>query len=115
MSVVSGVTLICRLGETGNEDPNVYDNDGDLLRIKLNDLLKKLDRNCEFTELSEQYGGNKHPQHLIFGAGINFLDEDRFIEAVMNWKWKDPTNMILIVQPEDGPTRVFRLSSAPGA
>ena len=110
MSVVSGVTLICGLGETGSADPDVYDDDGTLLLKKLNAYLGSLEehRSPEFVELSDQYGGYKHPQHLVFGAGINYLDEDRFAKEILSWPWKNPENVVLIIQPEEGDTRVFR-------
>jgi len=110
MSTVSGVTLICGLGETGSEDPQVYDSSSDLLLARLNKCLASLDQKIsrKFVELSGQYGGNKHPQHLVFGAGLNHFYEDRFAQTILSWPWKDPKNVVLIIQPEDGETRVFR-------
>jgi hypothetical protein len=102
MSVVSGITLICRLSES-------EDDEGTDLLIKLNTLLTTMGHDGnKFSEVSRHYGGHKHPQCLIFGAGINYLNEDEFAEEVLLWDWKTPENIILIIQPEDGPTRVFR-------
>lgn len=103
MSVVSGVTLICSLIESDFDDGH--------------DIVETLNRfihedgcasHTVFVELSEKYGGHKHPQHYAFCAGINFLQEDEFAKKVMALEWQCPENVILIIQPEDGDTRVFR-------
>ena len=52
--------------------------------------------------------GPKHPQCFVFGAGLNFADEDALAEKILCFDWKYPENMVLVIQPEDGPTRVWR-------
>jgi len=104
MSVVSGVTLLCSLEGCGEE----YDEDGIRILSRLNWYLEALGSASHFEELSEHYGGGKHPQQFVFGAGVNYLDEDRFAEFVLSLPWEDPENVVLVIQPEDGPTRVWR-------
>lgn len=101
MSQVSGVTLICDLIESESDD-------GAELLEKLNSILKKYKGNDEFAELSQHYGGHKHPQCLAFGAGVNFLDEDEFAQDVMALDWQCPENVVLVIRPEEGATRVWR-------
>lgn len=99
MSVVSGITLICSL------------TDADELGIHktLNELLNKYEVRGVFREMSEDYGGPKHPQCSVFGAGVTSFDhEPDFAATVMNLPWEYPENVALIMQPEEGPTKVFR-------
>jgi hypothetical protein len=98
MSMVSGVTFICSLSE-----------DEDKVLLHLNESLKKHHCDCDFRELAEHYGGNKHPQCLTLGAGINYLPEFDFAKYVLcHYAWESPERVILVIQPEDGPTRVYR-------
>lgn len=39
---------------------------------------------------------------------MNYLDEDAFAEAFLALPWTDPENVVLIMQPEDGPTKVYQ-------
>lgn len=98
MSVVSGVTLICALSESDDEDGR------DLLTW----LQTYNDNRIHFREISDTYGGNKHPQHFVLAAGINYLDEDSFAAFVLRRSWRHPENVIVVIQPEDGATRIWR-------
>ena len=102
MSVVSGVTLIVSTCEDGLED-------GSLL-ASINAFASS-DRTAGRTALSEltnYYGGGKHPQLHAFGAGINYFDEDRFAAFILSLPWEHPENVVLVIQPEAGATRIFR-------
>jgi len=92
MSRVSGVTLICR----------------ELATVET--IIAALDRihpGDRFRSVANQYGGGKISPCKVFGAGINALDEDGFAEAVMALPWTFPENVLLVIQPEEGPTRVW--------
>lgn len=98
MSVVSGVTILCSLSEGHTEH-------GSDVALILNGWLPK---SPGFFDISDSYAGTKHPQHYVFGAGINYMLEDAFVEKFLAHKWEYPERAILIIQPEDGATRVFR-------
>lgn len=97
MSNVSGVTLLCSCAEHDN------------VIVKLHEWLRTHNQApCEFTELDEHYGGSKHPQQHVYGAGLNYLDEAEFESFVRSLLWDYPENVVLVIQPEDGSTRTWR-------
>jgi hypothetical protein len=103
MSVVSGVTLVCSLCEGSEPEDGAH-------------IIRMLDDAAGtwcFTQLTDHYGGHKHPQIMAFGAGINGLDEDLFAAKVMAHAWEHPENVVLVIQPEDGPTRTWRPPTTP--
>jgi len=108
VSVVTSLTLICALvdGE-GDEDGAPSDH-----IAFLNGWLKK--RNFgPLVDVSSHSGGTKHPQTCTFHCGYNYFPEDEFVQAVLSALWENPENVVLIMQPEDGATRVFRPKTAP--
>jgi hypothetical protein len=90
MSVVSGVTLLTSCVEAI---------EGDVLTLLEGVELKRLD---------EAYGGTKHPQQYVFGAGINHASDDEIAARVIEHQWESPENVVLIIQPEEGQTRIWR-------
>lgn len=95
MSVVTAVTLIYR---PNFSDPAKEINDW----LKLHDFMP-------LESISRFYGGNKHPQCRVLGAGYNYFTvEEEFIEFIQNISWDSPENMVLIIQPEEGSTKVYR-------
>jgi hypothetical protein len=114
MSVVSiaiGVTLICALIEARPEDRQRFI---DELNAQLKSpsgvsLVGTTDGAFVggFEEISSRYG-KRFPNHLAFAIGISHLDEDAFAAYLMARKWERPENVVLIIQPEHGPTRVWR-------
>lgn len=54
------------------------------------------------------YGGNKCPQVEVWGGAFNYLREDEFAAFVMGLPWEDPENVVLLINPEEGPTRIWR-------
>jgi hypothetical protein len=105
MSVVSGVTLQISVSEEYTErdaGPDVY-----ALVVKINDWLKE--RNFGPLESVEgHYGGSKHPQVAVFGAGYNYFPEDDFAGFVTSLNWNLPECVVLLVNPEEGSTKVVR-------
>lgn len=98
MSVVTGVMLLVSIGD--GTDHSIID--------EIQAWLKARGRG-QLAEISDYAGGSKHPQFEAFTAGINyFLEDAEFCEFVLSREWKYPENVVLILQPEDGPTRVFR-------
>lgn len=101
MSVVTGIILSMSVCEEHVEDetpPAV---------VALNAWLQ----DNGFTPLrpvEEHFGGNKHPQLRVFGCGYNHFPEDEFIAQVATTDWEYPANVILIVNPETGPARVWQ-------
>lgn len=104
MSVVSGITVICATYEPGFTDVGLA------LDLRLSDLHDAVGRRGSwFHEVSDHAGGYKHPQCRVYVAGINYLDDaDRFAARVLDLQWKYPENLVIVVQPEDGATRVWQ-------
>lgn len=106
MSVVSGVTLHISVAEDSAEQADgseIYANVS-----KINDWLAE--RNCApLVSVEDHYGGSKRPQVAVFGAGYNyFMPRDEFIGFVLTLDWWNPGNVVLLINPEDGPTMIFR-------
>lgn len=101
MSYVSTVTLICGFGETDDET-------GRTIADKLN-AYGGHEHGLGFTNVAMQYGGSKFAQQFVFGAGINYLgDEQAFADYVMRLGWRDPESVVLLIDTEDQPTRIWR-------
>jgi hypothetical protein len=94
MSVVSGVTLVTFLDETKPVE-----------EIK---AWIAEHRMGQLAQVDDHFGGWKHPQCDVFGGGFNFLDEDAFADFVLAREWDHPERVVLVIQPEEGATRVFR-------
>lgn len=95
MSVVTAVTLIYR--------PSFSDPAREICNwLKLREFGPPM-------EQTPTYGGTKHPQCRVLGAGYNYFHvEKEFIKFIQNLEWDNPENTILIIQPEEGSTRVYR-------
>ena len=63
--------------------------------------------------VDEFFGGTKHPQISVWGGGFNHFPEDDFAAFIMSLDWRCPENVVLILNPEDGPARVLRPWSMP--
>lgn len=107
MSVVSSVLLQIHCAEnefTENERIPDYVPPG-IQRI--NDWLDERGK-MSLVQLDEQMCCGKHPQTLVFGGGYNHFPEDDFAEFILSLHWDNPENVVLIINPEEGPTRVWR-------
>lgn len=60
------------------------------------------------TMVERYFGGSKNPQMSVAGGGFNYFCEDQFADYVLGLPWRNPENVILIINPEDGETRIFR-------
>ena len=108
MSVVSGIVLCCscceEFGSKGEDGPP-------LLFEQINAWMADRRPYWSMTlGLEEQFVGGKHPQMFVAGAGLNHFPEDEFSDFVLSLPWQCPDNIVLIIQPEDGPTHVVRPS-----
>jgi hypothetical protein len=115
MSAVIGVTLICALIEARPEDRQRFIDElnGQLKSRAGISLVRTTDGAFVggFEEISSRYG-RRFPNHLAFAIGISYLDEDAFAAYLMARKWERPENVVLIIQPEHGPTRIWRPSGS---
>lgn len=103
MSVVTGVILIIGAGDWG---------EGPLTEVQ--GWLSERHKGQQLSEIAEVAGGWKHPQFEAWAGGFNyFLDDEDFVRFVMSREWYSPENVVLVMQPEDGETRVFRPTSFP--
>ena len=107
MSVVTGVVLCMSSCEDSIDTP-----DGLLDEVPLlTEINRWLTKNHYGTlyELSRLAGGRKHPQMFFAAGGFNGLGMDAdFIAMVMALPWLEPENLVLVMQPENGPTMVYR-------
>lgn len=103
MSWVSGITLQFTVAEDRPTDKSPYD-----LVLKINEWMDNKNRRETFRCVTEYYGGGKHPQVEVFGMGCNYFLENEFAEFVIGLPWKYPEAVVLLINPEDGVTRVFR-------
>lgn len=102
MSVVSGVTVLFSCAEELEEDVPPF-------LPEMNEWLAS-HGGARLLSITGAYGGNKHPQIGAYGAGINCLQEDEFAEMIGALPWQLRENVVLVIQPEDGPTRIWRFS-----
>lgn len=101
MSYVSGVLLMVSVCEDGPEDG---------IPVLVNGLNQWLvtSGHAALADLTEHARVRKHPQCFMFGAGFNYFPEDDFAAFVLAQPWELPENVVLLIQPEEGPTRVWR-------
>ena len=109
MSVVTGVTLIsqcCDEHSIGH------------LVDKLNDWIVN-DPPCgggKLVRIDEYYGGGKHPENLVWGAGLIYLSWNEFIEYARSLPWKEAlrvpeeNSVILVVSPDQQKAEVVMLA-----
>jgi hypothetical protein len=98
MSFVTGIMLIAGVGDWLDEQDS-----------PIHQVQRWIEERYRghLVEVSEHSGGSKHPQFEAWCAGINYMDEDEFIAFVMGLEWHSPENFVLVVNPEEGPARVF--------
>lgn len=105
MSVVTAITLQIDVGETYIEQengPGIFP-----VINKINGWLAARNFGA-LAPLSDHYGGSKHPQVEVFGAGFDYFPWEDFAQFVMSLEWENPDNVVLLVNPEEGPTMVSR-------
>ena len=102
MSVVSGVVLCtsCCEEEVSEDGPAV-------LFVQINEWLSSRGL-FHLVLVEDSFGGTKHPQMFVAGGGFNCFPEDDFAAYVIALPWENPERVVLIIQPEEGETRVFR-------
>lgn len=64
---------------------------------------------AKLADITDHASGSKHPQINILAAGYNYFPEEDFIQFVINLDWNCPENVILMINPEDGRSRVITL------
>lgn len=99
MSVVTGVMLVLGFGD---------EEDGDEI-AEVQAWLGARYQGQQLVDVADHAGGYKHPQFHALAAGINYLlDDAEFGAFVVSRDWRSPENVVLILQPEEGKTRVYR-------
>lgn len=108
MSVVTGVTIISQCCDEHSIDALIQ---------KLNDWIAN-DPPCaggQLYRVDRFYGGNKHPECLVWGGGFNYLSWREFVEYAKSLPWRenitypDETRVFLIVSPDQYPAEVHAL------
>jgi hypothetical protein len=99
MSSVSTVTL------------QVFETSVTPLISKVNEWLSE-HAGGSLNQVDDGYGGNKASQVEVYGGAFNHLDEDDFAFFVMRLPWEYPEDTVLLINPEEGPARVFRPEKA---
>ncbi len=97
MSVVTGVTL---------QFKNNYDR---AVLVEFNTWLRANGDWRPLFRVEDNYGGTKHPQITVCGAGYNYFHVvEEFIDFFTNYPWDYPENAVLIINPEEGGLSVIR-------
>lgn len=104
MSRVSGVVLCTSICESDSDD---FDGGPNWKRV--NAWLVE----HGFTELvraEDHHGGTKAMQMHVGMAGFNYFEshEDDFAAFVIALDWIWPGNVMLVIQPEEGDSRIWR-------
>ena len=104
MSVVTGLVLMCSLadGECDGDEGLPSENIANLNRWLAARGFQPL------LNVSSESGGSKHPQCCVFVCGYNYFPEIDFVKFVQSLEWRDRDNLVLAMQPEDGPTQTWR-------
>ena len=103
MSVVTSIALTCSLGEALNwaEKPP-----GNVALINAWLAARKFGPLTDCARLAS--AGDKYPQFLMYLAGYNHFPEDDFVAFFRTVEWENPENVVLVLKPEDGRTRIYR-------
>ncbi len=112
MSVITGFVLITSVSDGDDwSEGTTEDEYGNLPPgPNIRKINEWLDKN-KFGQIKDSAGdacGSRHPQISHFYAGYNHFPEDDFVEFFQTLAWECPENVVLLLNPEDGPTRVFR-------
>lgn len=100
MSRVSGVTLCTSCLEEDDDDGN------SVTWSQVNAWLKEHDLES-LARVETQHAGKKAMQQCIGIGGYNWFHEDDFAAFVMSINWNSPEGVALVIQPEEGHTRVW--------
>lgn len=104
MSRVTGVTIICELSD-------YEDRPGEPMAEVIAWITAHPgNRGWALTEISDHAGGSKHPQFEVWCGGFNFFEDaqEEFAAFVMSRDWDSPENLVLIMEPEEVATLVYR-------
>lgn len=103
MSVVSSIILQISWSEDG------FDRTGEYGTEKIEKIDKWLEERGKLPleYLSENMSKGKHPQTYVFGGGYNHFPEDDFAELIMSFKYEKPESVVLLINPENGATKIY--------
>jgi len=66
-------------------------------------------------DITDHMGGTKHSQMCVFGAAFNyFAPRDEFGAMVISLPWEYPGEVVLLINPEEGATKIVRPKSGAG-
>lgn len=114
MSKVTGIALIAR-------SPIIVDFVDDQALIvsdpiaEIQQWLSERHQGTNLVEVADHAGGSKHPQCECWLAGVNYLAEDEFGKFVVLRRWNMRESVVLMLQPEEGDTRLLRPAFLEGA
>lgn len=104
MSVVSGVVLCTSIAEdcsSPNGQPVLFERIQEWLTEHAGPFQ-------QLSSVEGSFGGSKHPQMFVAGGGFNHFPENDFATFVLSLPWQNPENVVLVIEPDEGATRVFR-------
>lgn len=105
MSVVSGIILqVHCLDDREDPDP------GKEVWSRIDEWLAKHPSGPfdPLVDVTDHLVVHKHPQIYVCGGGYNYFPEEEFAAFVIGLPWERPDRVVLVIQPENGPTMVFR-------
>ena len=63
------------------------------------------------SRLDDNFGGHERPRMLVGGIGVSMLPVNEFAAFVSSIRWERPDRVVLIIQLEEGRTRVWTNSA----
>lgn len=112
MSYVDSVLLCISCGEDSTEGPAPDYTDTYELVERINAWLVEREFS-PLLDITDRMGGSKSSQMIVFGAAYNYFSPRAdFPALVRSMPWVYPEEMVLIMNPEEGPTAVHRKAAA---
>jgi hypothetical protein len=77
---------------------------------RVNEWLEQHDV-AAMLDVSHSFGGYQSPDMIVMGGGFGYFPDEEFADFVLALPWENPGRVVLIIQPDQGETRVFRPTS----
>lgn len=114
MSVVTGIVICASVMEDEHVNP-----DGGRVIHWIRDASQWISDNwlvgAGLVQLDDQMSCGKHPQMIVAGGGYNYFLNDEFLTFLKAYPWKEPSEVVIVFNPEEGPISVVRVGGTPSS